>query len=163
MKILGIDPGTRLVGYGVIQTKGTTLLPVVGGVIRTHIPDPLCRKLFSIHENIRVVIERCQPDVVAVEEVFFGKNVSSLVKIGEARGAILAACAAEGLDVTGYTPAQVKKAVTGNGRAQKSQVRSMVEVFLGKGLKLETDDVSDALAIAICHAHRFRFESMGIL
>lgn len=163
MKILGIDPGTRLVGYGVIKVKGTSMSPLVGGVLRTNPADPLHRKLHTIFENVREVIQRSGPDIIAVEEVFYGKNVSSLVKIGEARGAILAACASEGREVVGYTPAQVKKAITGNGRAQKSQVRAMVEVFLGKGLKLETDDVSDALAIAICHAHRHRFESMGIL
>jgi crossover junction endodeoxyribonuclease RuvC len=158
MKILGVDPGTRVVGYGVIETKGTSMVPLVGGVIRTRQQDPLSRKLKQIHENMRVVLARSRADVVAVEQVFYGKNISSLIKIGEARGVILAACAMEGLETAGYSPAEVKKTVTGNGRASKSQVREMVRVLLGNIQDFQTDDVSDALAVAICHAQRAHFQ-----
>ena len=157
MKILGIDPGTRVVGYGMIELRGTELLPIAGGIIRTNPAEPISRRLKQIHENIGVVLKRCDPDVAVIEEVFFGKNISTLIKIGEARGAILAACALSDVETFGYPPAEVKKAVTGNGRAPKSQVREMVGMLLGKRLEVETDDVSDALAVAICHANRARF------
>jgi crossover junction endodeoxyribonuclease RuvC len=162
MKILGIDPGTRVVGYGLIELKGTSLKPLACGLIRPPQNDPLSRRLRNIHDNISVVLKRTRPDVVAVEEIFFGRNVATLIKIGEARGVILSACAGAGVDVVGHAPAEVKKAVTGNGRAAKSQVREMVAVFLGKQVAMETDDVSDALAIAICHAHRSRLTELGI-
>ncbi|MHC4945445.1 MAG: crossover junction endodeoxyribonuclease RuvC [Planctomycetota bacterium] len=162
MKILGIDPGTRVVGYGLIELKGTTLNPLACGLIRPPQNDPLSQRLRNIHDNIYVVLKRTRPDVVAVEEIFFGRNVATLIKIGEARGVILSACAAAGVEVAGHSPAEVKKAVTGNGRAAKSQVREMVAVLLGKKVSMETDDVSDALAIAICHANRARLKEIGI-
>jgi crossover junction endodeoxyribonuclease RuvC len=158
MKILGIDPGTRVVGYGMIELRGTELLPIAGGIIRTDPAEPISRRLKQIHENIVVILKRCDPDAAVIEEVFFGKNISTLIKIGEARGAILAACALSNVETFGYPPAEVKKAVTGNGRAPKSQVRTMVGMLLGRRLKVETDDVSDALAVAICHANRARFK-----
>jgi crossover junction endodeoxyribonuclease RuvC len=154
MKILGVDPGTRVVGYGAIDARGTSLTPLAGGVIRTAKQHSLGMKLKQIHENMREVLTRSRPDVVAVEQIFYGCNISTLIKIGEARGTILAACALEGVETVGYAPAEVKKAVTGNGRASKPQVREMVRVLLGNAEEFETDDVSDALAVAICHAQR---------
>lgn len=162
MRILGIDPGTRVVGYGAVAMKGSALVPLAGGIVRPPIDDDLSRRLRYIYDHISLVLRRIKPDVVAVEEVFFGRNVSTLIKIGEARGVILAACGKAGIEVTGHAPAKVKKAVTGNGRATKTQVREMVQVLLGKGIPMETDDVSDALAIAICHANRARTTSLGI-
>lgn len=162
MRILGIDPGTRIVGYGVIDLKGSQLVPVAGGVIRTFPKEAMAKRLLMIHEHLLTVIERVKPDVAAVEQVFHGRNTSTLIKIGEARGVILSACASAGVEAMGHSPAEVKKAVTGNGRASKEQVRDMVTVLLGKGLELETHDVSDALAIAICQANRSRFQSMGL-
>lgn len=160
MRILGIDPGTRILGYGVVELKGNSLLPQVGGIIRTDKKHDRSSKLHQIHKNLLQVIKRAKPDVVAVEEVFYGVNVASLIKIGEARGAVLAACGQQGVVTYGYPPATVKKAVTGNGRATKAQVREMVMTLLGRNLELETDDVSDALAVAICHAHRARFNAI---
>ncbi len=154
MKILGIDPGTRIVGYGMIEVKGSKLIPLVGGIIRTDKEEPPSKRLRQIHENMCVVLKRCRPDVAVVEEIFFGCNISTLIRIGEARGTLLAACAIEEVETVGYPPAEVKKAVTGNGRASKEQVRAMVNVLLGQEQVYETDDVSDALALAICHASR---------
>jgi crossover junction endodeoxyribonuclease RuvC len=162
MRILGIDPGTRVVGYGLIEAEGSKLFPVAGGIIRTEPNDPMSRRLKQIHESLRVVIRRCRPDAAVVEEVFYGQNISTLIKIGEARGAILAACAIADLETFGYPPAEVKKAVTGNGRASKVQVREMVSMLLGQRMEVETEDVTDALAVAICHANRAKFKPRGM-
>jgi len=157
MRILGIDPGTRLIGYGVIDQDGGSLHPVACGLIRTDKDSPLSYRLKQIHENISVVLDRCKPDFAAIEEIFYGCNVATLIKIGEARGVILAACSLKGIEAFGYSPSEVKKAVTGNGRASKTQVREMIKMLLGDNFKIETDDVSDALAVAICQANRLRF------
>lgn len=154
MRILGIDPGTRYIGYGVIDLLGSQIQPVACGLIRTDTKKPLNFRLKQIHENLLVILDRCNPDVTAVEQVFYGCNVATLIKIGEARGVILAANALKGIETFGYSPAEVKKAVTGNGRASKSQVQEMVKHLLGAELIFETEDVSDALAIAVCHANR---------
>lgn len=159
MRILGIDPGTRIVGYGVIESRGNTLSAVASGVIRAGAKDMLSRRLLHINDSIAEIIKRCAPHIIAVEEIFYGRNVSTLIKIGEARGVILAAAAAAGVETVGYPPAEVKKAVTGNGKATKNQVREMVSTLLGREVPLESFDESDALALAICHANRARFHS----
>ena len=158
MRIMGIDPGTRIVGYGVIDHEGSSLIPQAGGIIRCARDADMCKRLAQIQNDITVVLKRCKPAVVAVEQVFYGKNISTLIKIGEARGAILAACGKAEVKVFGHSPAAVKKAVTGNGRATKAQVREMHGTLLGSDLSCETEDVSDALAVAICQAHRARFQ-----
>jgi len=154
MRILGVDPGTRIVGYGVLDLNGNLLEPVASGVIRTSRTDDISVRLWEIWEGIREVIRRTNPDVAAVEKVFHGVNTSSLIKIGEARGVILLAVASAGIPAKGYSPAEVKKAVTGRGNARKEQVRQMVGVICGQAIEAETDDVTDALAVAICQAHR---------
>ena len=154
MRILGVDPGTRIVGYGVIDLKGNRLQPVASGVIRTTPGADIPVRLEQIWNGLREVIKRTSPDVAAVESVFHGRNTQSLIKIGEARGVILLAVAAEGIEVRSITPAEVKKAVTGRGNARKEQVREMVRVILGCVIEAETDDVTDAMAVAICQSHR---------
>ena len=163
MRILGIDPGTRVVGYGVIAKEGSRLLPVAAGLIRLDPAEPLSQRLGRILRSMQVVIQRARPDVAVLEEIFYGRNVSSLIKIGQARGVLLAACAVENLETCGYPPAEVKRAVTGNGRASKSQVREMVRVLLGHEETLDSEDVSDALAVAICHAHRAGLKERGLM
>ena len=154
MRILGVDPGTRIVGYGVLDVNGNLFEPVASGVIRTSRTGDLSQRLREIWDGIREVIKRTHPDVAAVEAVFHGRNTSSLIKIGEARGVILLAAASAGIPAKSYSPAEVKKAVTGRGNARKEQVRHMVGIICGRIIEAETDDVTDAMAVAICQAHR---------
>jgi len=154
MRILGVDPGTRIVGYGVLDVKGNLLEPVASGVIRTSNTSDLSVRLREIWEGIGEVIRRTHPDVAAVEALFHGVNTSSLIKIGEARGVILLAASTAGVPTRSYSPAEVKKAVTGRGNARKDQVRQMVGVIIGRSIAAETNDETDALAVAICQAHR---------
>jgi len=154
MRIIGIDPGTRIVGWGVLDVEGSRLEPVASGVIRASAKEPLSARLRTIHDGISQVIEKTAPNVAAVEDIFHGPNTATLIKIGEARGVIILAAAAAGLPVESYTPAEVKKAVTGRGNATKDQVREMVQVILGVAVEGETLDETDALAVAICQSHR---------
>jgi len=156
MRILGVDPGTRIVGYGVLELTGNLITPVASGIVRT-VPDAdLSHKLKLIFDGMNEVIARSSPDLVAVEAIFYGRNIASLIKIGEARGVILLAAGLAGLPTSSFTPAEVKKAVTGRGNARKEQVREMVTRILGPAIEAETNDVTDALAVAICQAHRVR-------
>ncbi|MGD2174333.1 MAG: crossover junction endodeoxyribonuclease RuvC [Candidatus Brocadiaceae bacterium] len=153
MRILGIDPGTRLCGYGVIESDGHEARCVEYGVVQSRKPsEPL--RLKVIFEGLLEVIRRCGPEVVAVEGAFFGKNVRSALKIGEGRGVALLAAAQCGIEVAEYAPAEVKKSVVGSGRAHKSQVQKMVRMLLELPDEPLPEDAADALAIAICHSHR---------
>ncbi len=154
MRILGIDPVTSFVGYGLLVAEGNDLITLAAGVVRASRGAGLPERLRDIWEGIRSVIKKSDPQIVAVEEVFLGRNIKSLIQIGEARGVILLAAAAAGIPVSSLSPAEIKKAVTGSGNARKDRVREMVRVILGKGIEAETDDVTDALAVAICQAHR---------
>lgn len=154
MRIMGIDPGTRIVGWGVLDVMGSRLEPVASGVIRAPAKETLSVRLKMIHDGIGRVIEKTSPEIVAVEDIFHGPNTATLIKIGEARGVIVLAAADAGLPVESYTPAEVKKAVTGRGNATKEQVREMVQVILGVAVEEETLDETDALAVAICQSHR---------
>ncbi len=153
MRILGVDPGTLVCGYGVIEVFGNRVQPIAYGVARGG-NESLAVRLKVIHEGICTIIERFEPDVVAVEGAFFHKNARSAIKIGEGRGVVLLAAAAAGLPVEEYSPAAVKKAVAGNGRAHKQQVQGMVRVILNLPEPPKDEDAADALAIAICHFHR---------
>lgn len=153
MRILGVDPGTRVCGYGVIDTDGPDAHAVDYGVVRSRAQD-LAMRLWDIHRGLITVIERHEPEVAALEGAFFGRNVRSALKIGEGRGAAMVAAADAGLQVVEYAPAEVKKAVAGTGRAHKSQVQQMVRIILNLPELPEPEDAADALAIAICHFHR---------
>ncbi len=153
MRILGIDPGTQVCGYGVIETDGSQARAVDYGALRGPAGD-LPERLAAIFAGLREVMERFGPDVVAVEGAFYGKNVRTALKIGEGRGVALLAAAQRGCDVVEYAPAEVKKSVVGNGRAHKSQVQQMVRAILGLPEAPHPEDAADALAIAICHFHR---------
>lgn len=154
MRILGVDPGTRIIGYGVIDSTGSRIDPVACGTIRPSGKSEPAERLKEIFNGIREVIKKTDPDVMAVEEVFHGPNTLSLIKMSEARGVIQLAASVEGVPSRGFAPAMVKKAVTGRGNAAKQHVREMVSVILGESLEFETHDVSDAMAVAICQAHR---------
>lgn len=153
MVILGIDPGTAITGYGLIAKQGNHLKQIAFGVIRTIPETPTALRLQQTSQELKLIVKQYQPDVMAVEQLFFNKNVRTALAVGQARGVILLAGAEAGLDIIEYTPLQVKMAVVGYGRAEKRQVQEMVRILLCLGAIPKPDDAADALAIAICHAN----------
>ena len=151
---MGIDPGTRVVGYGVVDLIGSQMRPVAHGVIRADMTQDYGVRLRSIHDGLAQVIARHRPDQVAIEEAFYGKNAASALRMGEGRGVAILAAALHGCPLFQYTPAEVKKAVAGNGRAHKEQIQEMVRLLLGLPEIPEPEDAADALAVAICHCNR---------
>ena len=154
MRIMGIDPGTRVAGYGVVDLVGNRMVPVAHGVIRADMTHDYGVRLRSIHDGLAQVIAQHRPDQVAIEEAFYGKNAASALRMGEGRGAAILAVALQGRPLFQYTPAEVKKAVVGNGRAHKQQIQEMVRLLLGLPELPEPEDAADALAVAICHCNR---------
>ncbi|HTZ38660.1 MAG TPA: crossover junction endodeoxyribonuclease RuvC [Syntrophales bacterium] len=152
MRTLGIDPGSRVTGYGVVEQEGDRIVRVDHGEIRMKNGEPFTRCLSRIFEELTDVIDRTKPDAVALEDIFFGKNVKSLIKQGHVRGVALLAASQSGLPVHEYTPLEVKKAVVGYGRAEKRQVQMMIRTILCLSKTL-SEDASDALAVAICHTN----------
>jgi len=152
MKILGIDPGTRLTGYGLIESCGNRLFHIDNGVIRTKTEMVLADRLKVIYDGLERVIADYAPETVAVEQIFLSNNAQSALKLGHARGAALLAGVNHALPVYEYTALQVKSAVVGYGKAEKIQVQQMVRKLLNLP-EIAQEDASDALAIAICHAH----------
>lgn len=157
MLVLGIDPGTSITGYGLVEAQGGKFKPVGYGCVRTPAGEALPRRLQVIYREVRVLIERYRPDFIAVEELFFNKNTRTALVVGQARGVILLGAADAGLEVWEYTPLQVKQAVAGYGRAEKCQVQEMVRVLLSLPGIPKPDDAADALAVAICHAQSLRW------
>jgi crossover junction endodeoxyribonuclease RuvC len=157
MRILGVDCGSRVTGYGVIDTApGGAYRYVDCGAIRTRTADPMALRLRSIHAALQEVIRDQRPDVAVFESVFHAANAQSALKLGHARGVSMFAAAQAELPVHEYTALQVKAAVTGYGRAEKAQVQQMVRALLKLAAAPEPHDVSDALAVAICHAQSYR-------
>lgn len=150
-RILGIDPGSRATGYGVVDTDGQRSRAVHFGVIRVSADQPLARRLAALHTGIVAVIEEYAPDEAAVEDIFVAKNVRSALVLGHARGVLLLAAGRQ-CEVHEYTARTVKKAVAGYGQADKQQVGHMVKTLLGLA-KVPAQDAADALAVALCHAH----------
>lgn len=150
LRVLGVDPGTALLGFGVVEESADRLRVLEHGVLRTPAGDPPGLRLVSLYEGIRDVLLRWRPDRLAVEEVFFRKNVTSALAVGQARGVVLLAAAQAGVPADEFPPHAVKLAVSGNGRAEKEQVQSMVRMILGLAETPRPDDVADALAVAIC-------------
>ena len=152
MRILGIDPGSRTTGYGVVDADGAAIRCVECGVLAASAGLPLARRLGEMLRGLLEVLEELRPDVAAVEDVFHAVNARSALALGQARGVALAAASMSGLAVHAYAPSVVKKAVTGRGRASKEQVGRMVRLLVG--LKREPRvDAADALAVAVAHAH----------
>jgi crossover junction endodeoxyribonuclease RuvC len=152
MRVLGIDTSLRSTGLGVVEAHGSRLAAVEFGRIHNTPQRSLSECLRRLDGGIREVVQRTQPEAVALEDIFYCKNIRTAVVLGEARGAVIAACACAGLPVFEYAPRRVKQAVAGFGAADKSQVRKMVMALLG--LREEPqEDAGDALAIAICHLH----------
>jgi crossover junction endodeoxyribonuclease RuvC len=152
LRILGIDPGSHVTGYGVVEKRRTDLASVTWGEIRPPRGASLTVALSAVYERLAGLIREFSPDVMAIEDIFFGKNVRSLIRQGQLRGVAILAGTHGGLPVFEYTPLEIKKAVVGYGRAEKSQVQSMVKAILRLSAEAPAD-ASDALAAAICHAH----------
>ncbi|MGA2150895.1 MAG: crossover junction endodeoxyribonuclease RuvC [Geobacteraceae bacterium] len=157
MRVLGIDPGSRITGYGIIDKEGNRLVHVDNGAIFTDSHRDFPMRLQRIYRGLTEIITQYRPDAVAVENIFFATNVQSALKLGQARGAAIVAGVNAGLPVFEYTALQVKQAVVGHGRADKQQVQKMLKVLLNLP-EIAQEDASDALATAVCHAH-----SMGML
>ncbi len=153
MIILGIDPGLAIVGWGVIEYRNTRFRTIAYGSVQTPAGMRTEERLLAIYRGIRELIEAYHPEAVAVEELFFNTNITTGIRVAEARGVILVAAEEAGVKVFEYTPPQVKQAVVGYGRAEKKQVITMVTMLLGLKAPPKPDDTADALAIAICHAH----------
>ena len=152
MRILGIDPGYGLTGFGVIDTERGQSKLVTCGVITTPAGMDFSARLEIIYEDMRQLLAEIKPDAVAIEELFFGQNVTTGIGVAQARGVVLLAIRQAGLEVTSYKPMQVKQAVVGYGNATKHQVQDMTKRLLGLSAMPKPDDAADAIAIALCHA-----------
>ncbi|HHV65826.1 MAG TPA: crossover junction endodeoxyribonuclease RuvC [Peptococcaceae bacterium] len=153
MLILGIDPGTAQMGYGIIEKKGHVLSAVDYSCLRTSADLPLALRLKQLFDSLEELLLKYSPQAVAVEELFFNRNTTTAISVGQARGIVLLAAARHNIEVYEYTPLQVKQAVVGYGKADKHQIQYMVRALLALKEIPKPDDAADALAIAICHAH----------
>ena len=160
MVILGIDPGSVIAGFGAIETENRKTRLIDCGCIRTHAKLSFAQRLQKIYGELAEALARIRPDEVAVEDIFYSKNVKSALKIGHARGVILLAAADAGLPIAEYSPREVKKAVVGSGSASKEQVQFMVKRILALKETPQPYDTTDALAVALCHAHRIKMDAM---
>lgn len=161
LRIIGVDPGSRCTGYGILDTDGFRHHYVASGFIRLQ-GEALAQRLGQIFAELSSVIEQWQPQAMAIEQIFMSRNVDSAFKLGQARGAAICAGMHAGLTLGEYTPRVIKKAVVGNGAADKQQVQHMMQVLL----KLKTqpqNDEADALAIAMCHANHVQIQSKGVV
>ena len=152
MRILGIDPGVAIVGFGVVDSEGGTQRMVQYGAINTPANTPLAARLVQIEQDLMELLDQFKPDEVAIEELFFSKNITTGIAVAHARGVILATVEKAGIPLYEYTPMQVKQAVVGYGLAEKNQVMDMTKRLLKLRSVPKPDDAADALAVAICHA-----------
>ncbi|HNX68701.1 MAG TPA: crossover junction endodeoxyribonuclease RuvC [Candidatus Omnitrophota bacterium] len=152
MRVLGIDPGTHRTGFGILETSGRDYKLVICGTIRAASKDPIAKRLLHVFESLQKNIQSYKPDVLALETLFFAKDIRAVERIGEARACAMLAASKEGIEVVEYAPTAVKQSVTGNGRASKEQVQFMVKRLLNLK-EAPALDASDALAIAMCHLH----------
>lgn len=152
MKIIGIDPGTGILGFGVIEVKGNTFSMVTGGVITTPAHTPLDERLEEIFDGLTEIIKETKPDVMSIEKLFFAQNVTTAISVSHARGVAMLTGRKARLEIAEYTPLQIKQTLTGYGRADKKQMQEMVKLQLGLQSVPKPDDAADALAAAITHA-----------
>ncbi len=153
MRVLGIDPGYAIVGYGIVDYVGNRFTPVAYGVVTTPAHTPFEDRLALIYEDLARIMAEYRPEAVAVEKLYFTTNQKTVIEVSQARGVILLCARQQRLPIFEYTPLQVKQAVVGYGKAIKSQVMEMTRRMLGLAAIPKPDDAADALAIAICHAH----------
>jgi len=160
LKILGIDPGLVQTGFGIIYVKNNQVNLIDYGVIKPTATDNLASRLLTIFNDVCEVITNYEPKVFVIEDIFYGKNVKSTLRLGQARGASMVAAASNNLPVYEYSARKVKQSLTGNGNAHKTQVQFMVKAKLQMDHNPEPMDASDALAIALCHDHQFRMADL---
>jgi len=160
MLALGVDPGTETTGFALVEEdKNGNLRSVQYGIIKTSKEEDPARRLQIIFEKMKEIIELHRPDTGAVEKLFFQRNVTNAIAVGQARGVILLALADAGLEIAEYSPQEVKQAVTGYGNAEKKQIQIMVKTLLGLDEIPKPDDAADAIAIAICHLHEIGYRN----
>lgn len=152
MRILGVDPGTAITGFGVIDTDGSKFTFVDAGVIRTPKDQPMNDRLSTVYDEMKELIEEFKPDVMSIELLFFARNVTTAMTVGQSRGIVMLAATQARIPIYEYTPMQVKQAVTGYGKADKKQIQEMVKNLLKLDQIPQPDDAADGLAIAITHA-----------
>lgn len=160
MRILGLDPGSRHTGWGLVERRGSRMAPRAWGKIDLPRSAPLHERLLVLGDELRSVVEEQAPQVAVLESLFHGVNPRSLIVLAQARGVLLETVARAGLEIHEYSPAEVKSAVTGNGRADKKQLARMVKMVLGLRGKRLAVDTSDALAVAICFGQRARMDRL---
>ncbi len=153
MRVLGIDPGSETLGWGVVEGGGSKYLPVGHGVVKSNTKQAFSKRLKNIYDGVGEIISQYQPDVVSIEEAFFSVNVSSAMKLGQVRGIVLLLAEQHGISLAEYSPRLIKHTVVGYGNADKIQVQEMVKLLLGLKEIPHPHDAADALAAAICHFH----------
>lgn len=153
VRILGIDPGLRRMGWGVIESEGSSLRFIGSGTIKSADKAPLAIRLTQLFHGLDEVLKSFEPEEAAVEATFVNKDAKATLKLGQARGIAMVVPSLAGIDVAEYAPNQVKKTVAGSGHGDKQQIRTMVKILMPRAV-FDTDDAADALAIAICHAHQ---------
>lgn len=153
MLVIGIDPGVANTGYGVVEQRGAAVVALDGGVIETAAAQPLERRLAVIADRVAELCREHRPDAMAIESIYFGKNVKTAFSVGQARGAVICEAGRIGLDVASYTPQQIKLAVCGSGAAEKDQVQRMVVTLLDLAGPPPPDHAADALAVGVCHVN----------
>jgi crossover junction endodeoxyribonuclease RuvC len=156
MIVLGVDPGSRVTGYGLVEKSGNQITCLHSGTFGTSLDRPFFERIYEIFQSMSEIMNRYRPEEMAIEDLFFHKNLESALKIGHARGAVLIAAVQNNVKIFEYSPLEIKKSVVGYGRATKEQVRSMIQLIL-KMKTLPALDASDALATAICHLNWMRY------
>ena len=159
MRILGIDPGFAITGYSIIDYIGNKFKLETSGAILTEAGESFPLRLEKIYKDLNQIINTYKPDAMSIEELFFNNNAKTAINVAQARGVILITARINNLDIFEYTPLQIKQAVTGYGRADKVQVQRMVKMILNEEKLPKLDDITDSMAIAICHAHSSKFSS----
>ncbi|MBZ2173979.1 crossover junction endodeoxyribonuclease RuvC [Schnuerera sp. xch1] len=160
MIILGIDPGLAIMGYGIVEVKGNKYKAIDYGCITTDANTDFPERLKIIYDEMIMLIDKYNPEDVAIEELFFNKNVKTAIRVGQARGVEVLAAKNKGLEIYEYTPLQIKQAVVGYGRAEKKQVQEMVKLLLNLKKIPKPDDAADALAVAVCHSSCLNYKDM---
>jgi len=156
MRIIGIDPGTGILGFGVIDVANGKTTLVDAGVIRTPVKEDDAVRLHTIYDELSDIIAQAKPDMMSVEKLFFARNVTTAMTVSQARGVVLLCAKQAGMDIHEYTPMQIKQAITGYGKADKKQMQEMVKIILGLAEVPKPDDAADALAAALTHAQSMR-------
>lgn len=161
MRILGIDPGYAIVGYGVVEFNNIKFKTIGYGAITTQAGKTIYSRIHEIYQDMITILEQCKPDACAIEKLFFNTNTTTAIDVAQARGVILLACEEKNVPIFEYTPLQVKQSVTGYGRAEKKQVQEMTKSILNLKAVPKPDDTADALAVAICHGHSYNSKMKG--